>query len=233
MNKKEVLEQIKGGLIVSCQAEKNEPLGKPEILAALAQTAVIGGAVGIRACYPENIKTIKDNVDVPVIGIYKKEYSDSDVFISPTWKENQAVIEVNPEIIALDATDRKRPDNESLKKIVDKIRQNSDSLLMADIDNLENAIKAIKLGFDMIGTTLSGYTRATESDSIPYKPDFQLIKDLIKTVDGNIPIIAEGRIWEPEDARQIMELGVHAVVIGSAITRPHHITRRFVEAIKQ
>ena len=103
---------------------------------------------------------------------------------------------------------------------------------MADIDTLENGIKAVKLGFDLIGTTLSGYTAATEAWAESYKPDFQLIRDLVNTLDGEVPIIAEGRIWEPPDAQKIMELGVHSIVIGSAITRPHHITRRFVEALR-
>jgi len=232
MNKNQILDQIKGGLIVSCQAEKDEPLGKPEILAAIAETAVIGGAAGIRACYPGNIVAIKQAVDVPVIGIYKKKYPDSDVFISPTREENLAVAESSPEIIALDATNRKRPDNEKLEDIVDKLRVETNSLLMADIDTLENGIKAVKLGFDLIGTTLSGYTQATESQKTPYQPDFQLIEDLVETLDDKIPVIAEGRIWNPEDARKIMQMGVHSIVIGSAITRPHHITRRFVEAIK-
>ena len=232
MNKNQILDQIKGGLIVSCQAEKDEPLGQPEILAAIAETAVIGGAAGIRACYPGNIVAIKKAVDVPVIGIYKKKYPDSDVFISPTREENLAVAETNPEIIALDATNRKRPDNEKLSDIVDQLRKKSSSLLMADIDTLENGIKAVKLGFDLIGTTLSGYTQATESQKTPYQPDFQLIQDLVKTLDGKIPVIAEGRIWNPEDARKIKQMGVHSIVIGSAITRPHHITRRFVEAMK-
>ena len=232
MNKQNILKQIKNKLIVSCQAEKDEPLGKPEILAAMAETAVIGGAAGIRACYPENIKAIKEAVEVPVIGIYKQKYPDSEVFISPTIKENLAVAETNSEIIALDATNRNRPNDEKLENIVASLRENSDSLLMADIDTLENGLKAAALGFDLIGTTLSGYTAATQEKAIDYRPDFKLIKNLIDGLNGNVPVIAEGRIWNPEDAHKIMKMGVHSIVIGSAITRPHHITQRFVKAIK-
>ena len=231
MNKQKILEQLKNKLIVSCQAENDEPLGRPEILAAIAETAVMGGAAGIRACYPENISAIKKAVDVPVIGIYKKEYPDSQVFISPTIKENLEIAKTNPEIIALDATDRKRPHNEKLTDIIKELRANFDGLLMADIDTLDNGLKAAELGFDLIGTTLSGYTQATRSRAIDYQPDFKLIQNLIDELKENVPVIAEGRIWNPEDALKIMDIGVHSIVIGSAITRPHHITRRFIKAM--
>ncbi|MBN2280087.1 MAG: N-acetylmannosamine-6-phosphate 2-epimerase [Candidatus Marinimicrobia bacterium] len=232
MTKDQILNQIKGRIIVSVQAEKTEPMGKPEILAALAQTVVIGGAAGIRACYAENIRAIKNAVDVPVIGISKDVYPDSDVFITPTWKENKEILDTNPDILALDATLRKRPRGEKLEDIVRKIRDYSDILIMADCATFDDAIHAAKLGFDFIGTTLSGYTKETEDRAIPYTPDFELIKQIVEAFGRDIPIIAEGRIWTPEQAKKIYGLGVFSIVIGSVITRPHHITRRFVEAIQ-
>lgn len=232
MNKAELLNQIKGGIIVSVQAEKTEPLGKPDILAAMAKTAVMGGAVGIRACYGENITAIKKSVEVPVIGISKDVYPDSDVFITPTWGENKAILDTNPDILALDATLRKRPNREKLEDIVKRIRNYSDILIMADCATFADAENAARLGFDFIGTTLSGYTEETKSGAIPYTPDFELIEKIVKAFGKDIPIIAEGRIWSPEDAKRVYDLGVFSMVIGSVITRPHHITKRFVDAVK-
>ncbi len=226
-----ILNQIKNGIIVSCQAERTEPLGKPSILAAIAKTAVLGGAVGIRASYPDNITAIKQAVDVPVIGIYKKQYPGSDVFITPTWKENKAVIDAGPDILALDATRRERPNGESLADIVNKIRDYSSILIMADIATIEDAESAYQLGVDIIGTTLSGYTAGTCQKAVPYQPDFALITHLVKQFGDQVPIIAEGRIWTPAAAQKIHQAGVFAMVIGSVITRPHHITRRFIEAL--
>ncbi len=233
MNKQkntQLLDKIKNGLIVSCQAEDHEPLGKPEILAAMAKSAVLGGAVGIRACYPKNIQFIINTVTVPVIGIVKKQYFDSQVFITPTIADALAVAETKPEIIALDATDRIRPNGESLSDIVTELRLKSSSLLMADIAVFDDAGKALDLGFDIIGTTLSGYTNVKKTVE-PYEPDFELIEKLVKVYGSQIPIIAEGRIWTPEQARKALDLGVHAVVVGSAITRPTLITERFVKFI--
>jgi len=232
MNKAQLLNQIKGGVIVSVQAEKTEPLGKSEIIAAMAKTVVMGGAVGIRACYGENITAIKKAVDVPVIGISKDVYPDSDVFITPTWEECRKILDTNPDILALDATLRKRPKGEKLDDIVNKIRDYSETLIMADCATFADAENASRLGFDFIGTTLSGYTRETEARNIPYNPDFELIEQIVKAFGDDIPIIAEGRIWAPEDAKRVYDLGVFSMVVGSVITRPHHITKRFVDALK-
>lgn len=152
------IEQLKQTLIVSCQAEDDFPLNRPEHLAALAATAVIGGASAIRASEPDNIRAIKAVVDVPIIGIYKKDYPGFDVRITPTIKEVEAIVEAGSDIIALDATDRPRPDGQSLEELFRSIRSHCDLPIMADISTLEEGIEAARLGADIVATTLSGYT---------------------------------------------------------------------------
>jgi len=232
IDREKVLASIQGGLIVSCQAEDHEPLGKPEILAAMAKAAVMGGAAGIRACYPQNISAIKTAVDVPVIGIYKKVYPDSEVFISATLWENREVAATKSEIIALDATARLRPNGEKLAEIIAVLRRESDALLMADISTLNEGIRAAEMGFDLVGTTLAGYTAYSRAGLNEYAPDFNLITKLARELNSRVPLIAEGRIWNPSDARKALDLGAYAVVVGSAITRPWLITERFVKALK-
>ena len=231
INRSDILAHIKGGLIVSVQAEKSEPLGKPEFLAAVAEAAVLGGAIAIRACYPENIIAIRRAVNVPVIGIYKKQYPDSEVIISPRWEDNWAVVQSEPDIIALDATFRRRPDDERLESIYYKLREKSDALLMADVSTFKEGTAAAAMGFDLVSTTLAGYTNSTTAMD-EYSPDFELLEKLCREIGDRVPVVAEGRIWEPHQARQAIDLGAFAVVIGSAISRPWLITRRFVQALK-
>lgn len=225
---KNILEKIKGGLIVSCQALENEPLHSSMIMSRMAYAAVLGGAVGIRANSHEDIIEIKKTVNLPVIGIVKREYEDSPIYITPTMKEIDELVSAKADIIALDATDRLRPNGISLEKFVKSIRQKYDDLiLMADISTFEEGVKAYKLGFDILSTTLSGYTPySLQGDSV----DFELIKRLSKAIP--IPVLAEGKIWVREEVVRAIELGAYAVVVGSAITRPMEITKRFVEALQ-
>ncbi len=233
MTKKEkIFRIIRHNIIVSCQAEPDEPLGRPEIIAALAASAVNGGAAAIRANLPENIKAIRSRLSVPLIGLYKKPYPDSDIFITPTRHEIRAIAATGVEVLAIDATSRPRPAGETLEDLVGFVRKHYDILLMADISTLDEGLNAERLGFDLIGTTLSGYTTYTESSAAPDRPDFALIRALVRKVQPSTPVIAEGRIWEPAQALQAMRAGAHAIVVGSAITRPHLITKRFKEAIR-
>jgi N-acylglucosamine-6-phosphate 2-epimerase len=232
MNKSGVIVSLEHGLIVSCQAEEHEPLGKPEILAALAQAAVTGGAVGIRACCPQNILAIQASVRVPIIGITKKVYPDSEVFITPTLLDALDIAETCPEIIALDATRRHRPRGESLENIFSILRRRTASLIMADISDFEEGMQAAEMGFDLIGTTLSGYTDYSLSSDGQYEPDLKLIYLLARELGQTVPVIAEGRYWQPEDAVKALNQGAWAVVVGSAITRPQLITRRYVDKIQ-
>lgn len=225
-----ILSQVRQGLIVSCQASEGGPLNRPEIMAAMAEAAVIGGAVAIRADHPENIRAIRQEVPVPIIGIFKKKYPDAPVFITPTIKEALAVAEAGADIIALDATHRPRPGGQTLQEIIGYLRQKTGALLMADVATLEEGLQAAAMGFDLIATTLSGYTETTRH-LINKSPDFVLLSALKKHLP-NVPIVAEGRIWHPEEARQALQRGAFAVVVGTAITRPADITRRFARALQ-
>ncbi len=221
------LEKVKGGLIVSCQALPNEPMHSSFIMGRFARAAVEGGAVGIRANTKEDIAEIKKNVTVPVIGIVKRDYPDSEIYITPTMKEIEDLLTVSPEIIAIDATKRSRPGGESLADFVKNIRSVYSGLLMADISDYDEAKTAYELGFDIISTTMRSYTPYTKGIALP---DIDFIKRIV--TDFGVPVIAEGGIKRPEDLKRAMDAGVHCAVVGGAITRPKGITEDFVAAIK-
>lgn len=226
-NKDKIFEQIKGNLIVSCQALPEEPLHSPFIMGKMAYAAMLGGACGIRANSVEDIREIKKTVDLPIIGIIKRVYEGSDVFITPTMEEIDLLYKEGVDIIALDATNRVRPDGKIISEVFPIIKQKyNDQIFMADCSTYEEAQLAYELGFDCIGTTLSGYTEYTLGRHLP---DLELIDRIVK--DINVPIIAEGGIWTPEDLRAVFDRGVHTAVVGTAITRPMEITKRFINAI--
>jgi len=227
MGSKETLSKIKGGLIVSCQALEDEPLHSSYIMSRMAYAAKLGGAVGIRANSAEDIEAIKKTVDLPVIGIIKKEYSDSDVYITPTMKEIDELVTAGADIIASDATARIRPGGITLEDFYMQIREKyPDILLMADISTFEEGVKAAKLGFDLVGTTLCGYTEYTKDIGLP---NYDLLERLTKELE--IPVVAEGGIWEPNQLKKVLELNAFVAVVGTAITRPREITKRFVSSI--
>lgn len=226
----QMLDRIKGGIVVSCQALEDEPLYGSNIMGRVALAAQQGGAYGIRSNSKEDIIEIKRNVNLPIIGIVKRDYNDSDIYITPTIKEIEELISSECEMIALDATDRKRPNNESLKSFIQKIKEkNSNVLLMADISTVSEAIEAEKLGFDCVSTTLMGYTDISKDYNVTTN-DFYYLTEILKNV--NIPVIAEGHISTPGLAKKSLEKGAYSVVVGSAITRPKLITETFVSAIK-
>lgn len=217
------------GLIVSCQALEGEPLHSEFIMGRMAIAAVQGGAKGIRANSAKDIQEIKQQVSVPIIGIVKRDYEDSDVFITATMKEIEELIEVGVDVIALDATQRLRPNGMTLQKLVHAIRSiYPNQAIMADCATLNDCIEADRLGFDYISTTLHGYTKETNG-SLLYHDDFKFLKDVLDHVSR--PVVAEGNILTPEMAKRCMDLGTHAVVVGGAITRPHQITARFDAAL--
>lgn len=227
---KTVLDNLKGKLIVSCQALDNEPLHSPFIMSRMAVAAEEGGAEGIRANSVADIAAIKQLVSLPVIGIIKRDYPDSEVFITATMKEVDELMSVGPELIALDATARPRPGGQRLDALVTEIRAKYPSvLLMADISTAEEALTAQSLGFDCVGTTLYGYTAETEGHALP-ENDCGFLRDVLAAV--NIPVVAEGNVETPTLAARCLELGAHTVVVGGAITRPQQITARFAAAIK-
>ncbi len=212
-----LIEQLKGTLVVSCQAEEGFPLNTPEHLLAMAQSAALGGAAAIRASGPQNTSAMRAALDLPIIGIYKNDYPAYSVRITPTLAEVEAVVAAGADIIALDATSRPRPSGQTLIQIVQTIQERYRALIMADISTLEEGIFVAALGVDFISTILSGYT--------DYKPDIALVHALTKQT--KTPIIAEGRIATPHDVAAAYAAGAHAVVVGSMITRPHKITRFF------
>lgn len=222
-----MLDIIKDKLIVSCQALEDEPLHSSFIMGKMANAAKIGGAVAIRAQGVEDIIEIKKVTNLPVIGIIKRNYEDSPIYITPTKKEIDELLNTKCEMIAIDATNRNRPNNENLKELINYIKSNN-VLVMADISNYEEAIKAYEYGVDCISTTLSGYTPYTKKLE---GPDFDLIEKLVKELD--IPIIAEGRINTPEELKKALNIGAYSAVVGSAITRPQLITEKFTKAISK
>lgn len=227
----DILNSIKGGVVVSCQALKDEPLYSSYIMSRMAYAAMLGGAVGIRANTVADITEIKKTVNLPIIGIIKEDYTGSDVYISPTMKEIDALVACGVSIIATDATDaqkRPRPDGKSLDTFFGEVREKyPNQLFMADCSNYEEGMHAAEIGFDLIGTTMNSYTQYTQDAELP---NIELMGKLAR--DCGKPVIAEGGIWLPEQLKAALNAGSWAVVIGGAITRPREITRRFVASIQ-
>lgn len=222
----EMLKDLEGGLVVSCQALEGEPMHGSSHMASMALAAEQGGAAGIRANGPEDIRAIKVKVDLPVIGILKKQYPGFQAFITSTKEDAKLVAEAGADIIAIDATNGKR--KEDLPKLIEYIKKDLNKLVMADVATLREGVQAESLGCDMVGTTLSGYTKDTKGRP---RPDFCLMESLVDTL--KVPVIAEGNIDTPEKAKKAMDIGVAFVVVGAAITRPQLITRKFAERLKR
>lgn len=218
-----LIDSLRGKLVVSCQALENEPLYGSQIMAKMALAACQGGASAIRANTPQDIFAIKKEVAVPVIGLYKVNYPDSDIYITPTVREVDALMEVGAEIIAFDFTNRLRPKGVMPVEFFAELKKKYPTqIFMADISTYEEGIQAQMAGVDLVSTTLSGYT--SYSPRVP-GPDFELVERLAKEL--SIPLMAEGRITTPDEMKQAFSLGAHTVIIGGAITRPVEITRRF------
>ncbi len=229
MEKTELLEKIKGKLIVSCQALPGEPLyiENGTIMPLMAKAAEKAGAVAIRTNGITDVMEIKKEVNLPIIGLIKKQYAGFPQYITVTMKEIDELVAAGADIIALDCTLRERVDGKTVNEFIKDIKKKyTQIVLMADISTYEEGINAEEAGVDMVGTTLSGYT--------PYSkkiegPDYELVEELTKKL--RIPVIAEGRIHEPAQAKKMLELGAYSVVVGGAITRPLEIAQRFVRAI--
>jgi N-acylglucosamine-6-phosphate 2-epimerase len=222
-----ILSKLRAGLIVSCQAESHEPLHGAAIMAAMARAAEEGGAVAIRANSPADIQAIRREVSLPIIGIYKLDLAGYEVRITPRLEDAIAVSQAGASIIALDATFRPHPGGETAAELIQAARQVTGCLIMADVSTFEEGLSAAQAGADLVGTTLSGYT--LDSPKLQ-GPDFELVQRLAGAL--SIPVIAEGRISTPEQARRAVDLGAFAVVVGAAITRPQWITRQFARALK-
>lgn len=222
---------IEKQLIVSCQALPEEPLHSSFIMGRMARAAKEGGAKGIRANTKTDIEAIRENVDLPIIGIVKRDYDDSVIYITPTMKEVEEMIEAKAEIIAMDATGNLRPAGQTLDTFFKEVKKRyPNQLFMADCSTVEEAVHADEIGFDFIGTTLVGYTEQSKELKIENN-DFEMIREILKRVKK--PVIAEGNIDTPEKAVRVLELGCYSVVVGSIITRPQVITKRFVNAVNE
>lgn len=229
MGTQDRIKALKGQLIVSCQALPQEPLHSSFIMGRMARAAKEGGAAGIRANTKEDIKEIQEVTGLPIIGIVKRDYPDSAVYITPTMKEIEELMEVKPEIVAIDATGALRPGNVTLADFFHQIKEKyPEQKLMADCSTIEEALFADELGFDFIGTTMVGYTPQSKGIKIE-ENDFEILRTILKKVKH--PVIAEGNVNSPEKAKRVIELGSYAVVVGSSITRPQLITKGYAEAV--
>lgn len=209
------------GLVVSCQSFPGEPLYGPHYMAAMAKAAEIGGAAGIRANSLEQISAIRQEVRLPIIGLWKREFPGYEVYITPRVEDAKAVFEAGADVVAIDATD-----GLTLEQTI-RLLRDLRIPVMADISTYEEGIAAEAYGADFISTTLSGYTPYSPQQK---RPDLRLLARLAGSV--GVPVVAEGRITTPQQAAQALELGATFVVVGGAITRPHQIVMSFTDAIR-
>ncbi len=235
MKNQEILSKIKGKVIVSCQGNQTDgnPFYRPEDMLQMAKAAVAGGCVGFRANTPPNVKAIKDHFkDMPMIGIWKVVSEGCDVYITPTMKEVDTLVELGCEIIAVDGTDRLNCEGKKAWELIREAKKKyPNQLIMADIATLHDAKCSHEAGADILSTTLSGYTEESK-ERYSLGADFELIEAIRKEIPDAY-INAEGRIWTREEAVKAMECGADVIVIGTAITNPKEITRRFVEFVEK
>ncbi|WP_196602070.1 N-acetylmannosamine-6-phosphate 2-epimerase [Pectinatus frisingensis] len=220
-----MLNELKGKLIVSCQALPDEPLHSSFIMGRMANAAKMGGAAAIRAQSTADIIEIKKVTGLPVIGLIKKKYADSEIYITPTLLEVNDLLSSGCEIIALDMTNRIRPGHIDIQILLDHIHA-AGKLILADISTYDEGMAAQALGVDAISTTMSGYTQYSRQLS---GPDIGLIEEL--SANASIPVFAEGKINTPDDIKKVMAAGAFAPIVGSAITRPQLITAKFTAAL--
>ncbi len=233
MNK--TVQNLIGKMIVSCQAYEDTPLYGPDYMKAMAESVLLGGAEGIRACWPQDIRAIRSICQKPIIGIYK-EYKQGDpldqVFITSTFEQAKAVIEAGADILGMDCTIRKSRGLSELLELLEKIKEAYPHVpIMADLATTEEGIRLAESGLvDIISTTLNGYTRESLADK-GEEPNCRMVRKLKQHI--SLPVNAEGRIWTLQDLQAVLEAGADMVTIGTAITRPHLITERFLKAYRQ
>jgi len=229
LQKRALLESFKGGLIVSCQVQHDDPIYSEDIVVKMAQAAKWAGAVGIRANSPEQIRAIKATVDLPIIGLYKIWHDDTDVFITPTLDAAKQVWEAGADIIAMDCTEQMTHGKTIAYELLNQVQKAlPEAITFADVSTYDEAKRAVEMGADIIGPTLYGYTAATKDIEMP---DMREFARMCRDFKEDAYILMEGHIYTPEDAMKCIFLGAHAVVVGSAITRPHLTAKRFVDLL--
>lgn len=227
--KKEILESLRGGLVVSCQVQPEDPIYTDNMVVKMAEAASWAGAVGIRANTPEQIRQIKEAVHLPVIGLYKIWRENTDVYITPTLEAAKAVWEAGAEIIAMDCTDRMTLEGTKAWELLPKVKEAiPEAITFADVSNYEEAKRAAELGADIVAPTLCGYTEYTADRPCP---DYREFARMCRDLGADVHMMMEGHLNTPEDAMKCIYLGAHAVVVGSAITRPHLTAKRFVDLL--
>lgn len=227
MHKKDLLDAMKGGLIVSCQVQHDDPVYSEEFVLKMAKAAQWAGAVGIRANSPEQIKLIKENVDLPMIGLWKIWHDDTDVFITPTLEAAKKVWEAGADVIAIDCTAQITQEGKPAYELLPIVKKEiPDAVIFADVSNYEEAKRAVEMGADIVGPTLYGYTAQTKHIE---QPDLREFARMCRDFKDQAFMVMEGHVYTPEDAIKCLYLGADAVVVGSAITRPHLIAKRFVD----
>ena len=228
--KKQILESLKGGLIVSCQVQHDDPIYTDNMVVKMAEAARWAGAVGIRANSPEQIKAIKEAVpELPMIGLWKVWHDDTDVFITPTMKEVKASWEAGAEIIALDCTAQVTHEGTQAWNLIKEVKKEiPEAIIFADVSNLEEARRAVENGADIVAPTLYGYTKETSHIE---GADYRMFAQMCRELKDEAYVMMEGHLYTPEDAMKCIFLGAHSVVVGSAITRPHLTAKRFVDLL--
>jgi len=216
-----------GSLIVSCQAEPGTPLAHPDSIATMACAALEGGAGGIRADGAENIAAIRCRCDTLIVGSYKIRSKATAVYVTPSLDAAMQVIDAGADIIGMEATDRPLADGSSTYETIHRIKQDRNTPIMADVSMVAEAEKAVDAGADYVTTALAGFTDYSRRAD---KPDWNLLSQMVAMLDA--PVVGEGRYWTNEEAARALDIGAHAVVIGTAITDPLKITRRFVKTMQ-
>lgn len=221
---------IPRGLVVSCQSEDGSPFHAPQFIVAFARAAEMGGAVALRLRDLENVAAVRAATRLPIIGLTKGTYPDGHVLITPEMGDVERLFEAGADMVAVDVTDRTGPDGRKRLEWFHEVRRTFRGPLMADVSTYDEGVQAAAAGADLVGTTLSGYTPSTAKVRKDV-PDFELIERLAKALPGKV--VAEGRIWTPEQAALAMRLGAVAVVVGTAITRPVDIVKRFASTLNR
>lgn len=230
VNKQEFFEKIRGKMIISCQALPGEPLYVEEksVMHLMARAGKMAGSPAVRTSSVRDVMAVREETGLPVIGLIKVQYPGFESYITPTMKEVDQLVEAGSEVVALDCTLRARGDGKTVNEFISQVREKyPDQILMADISTYEEGVNAWKLGMDIVGTTMSGYTDASPKLD---GPDYGLIRRLSQDID--VPVIGEGRIHYPHQAVEALNAGAFAIVVGGAITRPLEIANRFMEALK-